>query len=300
METKDEVSAPNKRSFSAILSRNRIRDIAKCTDFRSSLSDTSSTSLRSGEYASKYKIILLGDSAVGKSNLLLRFTRNSFFTDHKPTIGVEFFSKTVQIQNNKLVRAQIWDTAGQERYQFIASSYYRESVGALLVYDVTNRKSFDHIPKWLKEVELHCDENCLCILVGNKCDLEESQRQVSDLDGKAFAEKNGMAFIETSALTAVNVAVAFHKLIQKIYSVQENLEKQKEGQDEILSTVVGVQAKSLFSSDVKLDRLRSNQSMRINGNGNGVQSRKNINLKDAANEEDKQRIFDFRRCCGYT
>lgn len=295
MSTKEGMSSPSRRSFSAILSRNRIRDIMKDKDFRGSISDTSSMS--SGQFANKYKIILLGDSAVGKSNLLLRFTRNSFFTDHKPTIGVEFFSKTVQIQNNKLVRAQVWDTAGQERYQFIASSYYRESVGALLVYDISNRKSFDHIPKWLKEVELHCDENCLCILVGNKCDLDEGHRQVSELDGKAFAEKNGMAFIETSALTAVNVAVAFHKLIQKIYSVQEKLEDQMEGEDQVLNNVI--QAKTLFSTDVTLERLRSTKSVRHNGNGNAYQTKKKINLREVATAEDNQRIFDFKRCCGY-
>lgn len=195
--------------------------------YRLNHSEHSSISSHS-DITNHYKIILLGDSAVGKSNILLRFTRNTFFTDNKPTIGVEFFSKTVQIQNNKLVKVQIWDTAGQERYQFIASSYYRDAVGAFLVYDVTNRKSFDHVPKWLKEVELHCDTNCRCMLVGNKSDLDKNhQRQVTEKDGEAFAEKNGLTFIETSALSDTNVESAFHKLIQKIYAVQENLDRQK-------------------------------------------------------------------------
>lgn len=103
-----------------------------------------------------FKIVLLGDSGVGKSNLVFRFTKNEFNKDSKSTIGVEFATKTVQIDDNKLVKAQIWDTAGQERYRSIASSYYRGAVGALLVYDVTDRNSFNHVPMWLKEVEVRC------------------------------------------------------------------------------------------------------------------------------------------------
>lgn len=257
-----------------------------------SLSDTSSMSQSNSEFQTAYKIILLGDTAVGKSNLLLRFTRNSFFTDNKPTIGVEFFSKTVQIQNNKLVKAQIWDTAGQERYQFIASSYYRDSVGALLVYDVSNRKSFDHIVKWLKEVEVNCDPSCLCILVGNKSDLDESFRQVPERDGKEFAEKNGMVFLETSALTAKNVAEAFHKLIQKIYTVQENIERQKQGEDDMLRGVVGVRAGSVVTTDNrKIERLRSRRGSRIRSD----ESVRTINLRDVNSLSNGN---NGGRCCG--
>ena len=269
------------------------------SDHKDYHSDTSSMSLDSG-FLTTYKIILLGDSAVGKSNLLLRFTRNTFFTDHKPTIGVEFFSKTVQIQNNKLVKAQIWDTAGQERYQFIASSYYRDSVGAFIVYDVTNRKSFDHIPKWLKAVEMHCDANCRILLVGNKSDLDVKQRQVSEKDGLFFASKNGMEFIETSALTAKNVAEAFHKLIQKIYSVQENLDKQKEEEDIVLSGVVGLRAGSVIkTNNAQLERLRSKggQAVRRNSTGAAIHQ-KSFNLKDPTTSTDKRRRIDLKRCCG--
>jgi Ras-related protein Rab-11A len=114
-----------------------------------------------------FKIVLLGDSGVGKSNLVFRFTKNEFNKDSKSTIGVEFATKTVQIEDNKLVKAQIWDTAGQERYRSIASSYYRGAVGALLVYDVTDRNSFNHVPMWLKEVEENAEKDCLIMLVGN-------------------------------------------------------------------------------------------------------------------------------------
>ena len=110
-----------------------------------------------------FKIVLLGDSGVGKSNLVFRFTKNEFNKDSKSTIGVEFATKTVQIEDDKLVKAQIWDTAGQERYRSIASSYYRGAVGALLVNDVTDRNSFNHVPMWLKEVEENVVEKMVAI-----------------------------------------------------------------------------------------------------------------------------------------
>jgi len=165
-----------------------------------------------------FKIVLLGDSGVGKSNLVFRFTKNEFNKDSKSTIGVEFSAKTVRIEDNKLVKAQIWDTAGQERYRSIASSYYRGAVGALLVYDVTDRSSFNHVPMWLKEVEENAEKDCLIMLVGNKMDLND-QRTVFVRDGRSFARKNGLAFIETSALDATGVDTAFHRILQEIYKV---------------------------------------------------------------------------------
>jgi small GTP-binding protein len=166
-----------------------------------------------------FKIVLLGDTGVGKSNLVFRFTKNEFNKDSKSTIGVEFATKTVQIEDNKLVKAQIWDTAGQERYRSIASSYYRGAVGALLVYDVTDRNSFNHVPTWLKEVEENAEKDCLIMLVGNKTDLND-QRTVFVRDGRAFARKNGLAFIETSALDATGVDTAFQRILQEIYKTQ--------------------------------------------------------------------------------
>ena len=150
---------------------------------------------------------------------MFRFTKNEFNKDSKSTIGVEFATKTVQIEDNKLVKAQIWDTAGQERYRSIASSYYRGAVGALLVYDVTDRNSFNHVPMWLKEVEENAEKDCLIMLVGNKMDLND-QRTVFVRDGRSFARKNGLAFIETSALDATGVDTAFQRILQEIYKVQ--------------------------------------------------------------------------------
>lgn len=174
-------------------------------------------------YDASYKVILLGDSGVGKSNLLSRFTKGLFHTHSKPTVGVEFASKTLKMDNHKLVRAQIWDTAGQERYRLIASSYYRRALGALLVYDVTSKTSFENIPKWLREVEDTADEDCLVMLVGNKIDLSKGGRRAVTLaDGRDFAMKNKIAFIETSAKENTGVDAAFHHLLQAIYNLQGN------------------------------------------------------------------------------
>ena len=159
------------------------------------------------------------DSGVGKSNIVFRFTKNDFNKNSKSTIGVEFSTKTVQIEDNRLVKAQIWDTAGQERYRSIASSYYRGAVGALLCYDITDQKSFENVPTWLKEVEENAEKDCLIMLVGNKMDLDD-KRMVDVRDGRSFARKNGLAFIETSALDATGVDTAFQRILQEIHNTQ--------------------------------------------------------------------------------
>lgn len=175
--------------------------------------------MESDGYDFIFKIVLLGDSGVGKSQLVNRFTKNEFNPEGKSTIGVEFATRTVQIEEKKLVKAQIWDTAGQERYRSLASSYYRGAVGALLCYDITERASFNNIPIWLKEVEDNAEKDCLVMLVGNKMDLED-QRAIQVRDGRSFARKNGLAFIETSALDATGVDTAFLRILQEIYKQQ--------------------------------------------------------------------------------
>lgn len=164
-----------------------------------------------------FKVVLIGDSAVGKSQLLARFSRNEFSLDSKATIGVEFQTRTLDI-DHKTVKAQIWDTAGQERYRAVTSAYYRGAVGAMLVYDITKRQSFDHVARWLEELRGHADKNIVIMLVGNKTDLV-SLRAVPTEDAKEFAEKENLFFIETSALEATNVETAFVNVLTEIYRV---------------------------------------------------------------------------------
>eukprot|EP00262_Sarcandra_glabra_P018518 TRINITY_DN6673_c1_g1_i1.p1 TRINITY_DN6673_c1_g1~~TRINITY_DN6673_c1_g1_i1.p1 ORF type:complete len:226 (+),score=19.20 TRINITY_DN6673_c1_g1_i1:210-887(+) len=164
-----------------------------------------------------FKVVLIGDSAVGKSQLLARFARNEFSLDSKATIGVEFQTKTLVI-DRKTIKAQIWDTAGQERYRAVTSAYYRGAVGAMLVYDMTKRQSFDHVARWLEELRGHADKNIAIMLIGNKSDLG-TLRTVSTEDAKDFAQRENLFFMETSALEATNVESAFLTVLTEIYRI---------------------------------------------------------------------------------
>ncbi|KAJ0807637.1 putative small GTP-binding protein [Helianthus annuus] len=164
-----------------------------------------------------FKIVLLGDSGVGKSNLLARFARNEFYSNSKSTIGVEFQTQKMEV-NGKEIKAQIWDTAGQERFRAVTSAYYRGAVGALVVYDVSRRQTFDSVGRWLNELHTHCDMNVITILVGNKSDLKDA-REVSTTDGKSLAETQSLFFIETSALDSSNVNAAFQTIVKEIYNI---------------------------------------------------------------------------------
>eukprot|EP00252_Welwitschia_mirabilis_P014951 TRINITY_DN33034_c0_g1_i1.p1 TRINITY_DN33034_c0_g1~~TRINITY_DN33034_c0_g1_i1.p1 ORF type:complete len:214 (+),score=50.17 TRINITY_DN33034_c0_g1_i1:324-965(+) len=169
------------------------------------------------EYDYLFKVVLIGDSGVGKSNLLSRFTRNEFCLESKSTIGVEFATRTVQVEG-KTIKAQIWDTAGQERYRAITSAYYRGAVGALLVYDITKPTTFENVGRWLKELRDHADSNIVIMLVGNKSDLKHL-RGVSTEDAQSFAEREGLSFLETSALEATNVEKAFQTILTEIHRI---------------------------------------------------------------------------------
>ncbi|ERN18297.1 hypothetical protein AMTRI_Chr10g5230 [Amborella trichopoda] len=163
-----------------------------------------------------FKVVIIGDSAVGKSNLLSRYARNEFNPNSKATIGVEFQTQSMEI-NGKEVKAQIWDTAGQERFRAVTSAYYRGAVGALIVYDISRRTTFDNVTRWLEELKTHSDTTVSRILVGNKCDLVDI-RDVSVEEGKALAEAEGLFFMETSALDSTNVKAAFEIVIREIYN----------------------------------------------------------------------------------
>jgi Ras-related protein Rab-2A len=152
---------------------------------------------------------------VGKSCLLLQFTDKRFQPVHDLTIGVEFGARMVNL-DDKLVKLQIWDTAGQESFRSITRSYYRGAAGALLVYDITRRDTFQHLSRWLEEARQHAQSNMVIMLIGNKNDLEH-RRAVSTEEGKAFADENGLIFMETSAKTAYNVESAFINTAEKIH-----------------------------------------------------------------------------------
>ncbi|KAF5778263.1 putative small GTP-binding protein [Helianthus annuus] len=169
------------------------------------------------DYDYLFKVVLIGDSGVGKSNLLSRFTRNEFTLESKSTIGVEFATRSIRL-HDKIIKAQIWDTAGQERYRAITSAYYRGAVGALLVYDTTRHVTFENVERWLKELRDHSDSNIVIMLVGNKSDLRHL-RAVTTEDAKTFAEKENTYFMETSALESLNVDNAFTEVLTQIYHV---------------------------------------------------------------------------------
>lgn len=177
------------------------------------------------EYDYLFKVVLIGDSGVGKSNLLSRFTRNEFSLDSKSTIGVEFATKSIQAEG-KTIKAQIWDTAGQERYRAITSAYYRGAVGALLVYDMTKHGTFENVDRWLRELRDHAEANIVVMLVGNKSDLK-TQRAVETQEAMAFAEQHNLAFIETSALDASGVDVAFTNILTEIYRLMNKKQLQE-------------------------------------------------------------------------
>ncbi len=164
-----------------------------------------------------FKLVVVGDSGVGKSQLLSRFTNDEFDLDSKSTIGVEFSTRQIE-HDGKTIEAQVWDTAGQERYRAITAAYYRGAVGALLVYDISKRLTFENVERWLKELRTHADPSIVVMLVGNKCDLKHLQAVLTD-DAKSFAEQNNLAFIETSALDATNVDLAFETILIEIYRI---------------------------------------------------------------------------------
>ncbi|KAH3732678.1 small GTP binding protein RAB8 [Pelomyxa schiedti] len=170
------------------------------------------------QYDFLFKILLVGESAVGKTALMGRFTDNYFDETFTSTIGVDFRLKSLNI-NDKLVKLQIWDTAGQERFRNITNSYFRGAHGVLIVYDVTNLSSFEKVQYWLKELRPHTSNNVCLALVGNKCDMAP-QRVVSPVQGNKLASDLGLKLFETSAKTNVNVTEVFNALAHDVLAVR--------------------------------------------------------------------------------
>ncbi|PWZ24622.1 GTP-binding protein YPTM2 [Zea mays] len=161
-----------------------------------------------------FKLLLIGDSGVGKSCLLLRFADDSYLDSYISTIGVDFKIRTVE-QDGKTIKLQIWDTAGQERFRTITSSYYRGAHGIIIVYDVTDQESFNNVKQWLNEIDRYASDNVNKLLVGNKSDLT-ANKVVATETAKAFADEMGIPFMETSAKNAINVEQAFMAMAASI------------------------------------------------------------------------------------
>ncbi len=171
-------------------------------------------------YELLYKVIIIGDTNVGKSNILTRYLKDEFSSNTKSTVGVELGIKFLKIKNIK-AKIQIWDTAGQERYKAITSSYFKGSNGCFIVYDITNEASFDNIEKWYEQIQSETSKEIPIVLVGNKCDLED-ERKVPTEKAKEKAENLKCAFFETSALKGTNIDKIFEELVNTIYEKTAN------------------------------------------------------------------------------
>ena len=175
-----------------------------------------------------YKILLLGDSSVGKSCLLLRYCDDSFQDIHLATIGLDFRLKTINLENNKKIKAQIWDTAGQDRFRAITKNYYRGANGILLIFDITDRSSFEHIRNWIEQIKEEAPEQIIIYLVGNKID-NENNRVVTNEEAKKLAEEFKLKYYETSAKNSINVDTTFLDLIKEIDSLYSTLDVDNNG-----------------------------------------------------------------------
>ena len=179
----------------------------------------------------KFKVVVVGDSSVGKTNLIKRFINDTFNKDSKATVGVEFLSKTYLI-NQEVFKIEIWDTAGQERYKAITTTYYKGAKGALIVYDITRKETFDSVDRWISELNNSGDKNMTMLLIGNKCDLD-SQRQVTKEQGEEKAKAFKVAFLETSASSGENLDVAFEMIMKEVYNKCKNEIEEDDGMEEM-------------------------------------------------------------------
>ena len=178
-------------------------------------------------YNQLYKIILIGDTNVGKTSIISKYLTGVFQPNNTiPTIACEFATKIIQIKEGGYIKAQIWDTAGQERYKSITYHHYRKSAGGIIVYDITKRSSFDNIPTWLSDLRNLTDKECVIALIGNKLDIvqnDEKKREVPKEEAKSFAYLNHLLFYETSAYNDENINDIFEDILQNIYNERRKI-----------------------------------------------------------------------------
>ena len=195
-------------------------------------------------YEMMLKIVIIGDSAVGKTNIMSKYINNEFHEDSKATVGVEFGDKFFDVEGHK-IKAQIWDTAGQERYKSITNAYFKGAKGALVVYDITRKVTFNSVDKWIADLRASADKKVNIILIGNKSDLENN-REVTKDEGLEKSKALGVAFMETSASNGDNIDKAFDVMIKQVYNIYSSDLK---SQDELAGSAEGGQDISL--GDVK-------------------------------------------------
>ena len=181
-----------------------------------------------------YKVLLLGDSTVGKTCFLLRYCDKTFQDAHLSTIGLDYRLKSMTLKNKKNIKLQIWDAAGQDRFRAITKNYYKGANGIILIYDVTNLQTFENVKNWITQIREEANKNVVIFLAGNKADLPEESRAVQKEDGQKMAEEYNIPFQETSAKEGINVNETFQELVEKIDEVFSKLEIPKAEQKNIL------------------------------------------------------------------
>ena len=201
----------------------------------------------------KLKLVLLGDSGVGKTNLISRYISNNFDENTRATIGVEFFCKNFRINKKRTIKVEIWDTAGQERYKAITSVYYKGAKGAFIVYDITSRKTFENIDKWIGEIKERTTDDVKLIIIGNKTDLN-NEREVKSEEALIKYQDMDIPLIETSALEDTNVNEAFINLIKIVYQDYARKEKEEKNNINDNKNSKGIDLKNIDDEDKSVNK----------------------------------------------
>ena len=191
-----------------------------------------------------YKVLLLGDSSVGKTCFLLRYCDKSFQDAHLSTIGLDYRLKTMVLKNNKSVKLQIWDTAGQDRFRAITKNYYKGANGIILIYDVTNKQTFENVKNWITQIKEEANQNVIIYLAGNKIDMDEELKLVPTEDGQQMADEYNLPFKETSAKEGININEIFQELVEKIDEAFSKLETPKTEQKQKTQILAGGKKKN--------------------------------------------------------
>ena len=171
-----------------------------------------------------YKVLLLGDSTVGKTCFLMKYTDKTFQDIHMATIGLDYRLRSMRLKSGKSIKLQIWDTAGQDRFRAITKNYYKGSHGIILIYDITNIQSFENVKTWVNQIREEASSNVIIYIAGNKVDMED-ERKVDRDDGEKLAEDLGFPFVETSAKNGININETFEDLVERIYKVYGNIQQ---------------------------------------------------------------------------